>query len=42
MTCRRYVGDDQAAEFGARNGVEGELVVRVTPTRMVGEAGVAG
>ena len=41
VTCRRYVGDDQAAEFGARNGVEGELVVRVTPTRMVGQAGVA-
>ena len=41
MTCRRYVGDDQAPEFGARNGVEGELVVRVTPTRMVGQAGVA-
>ena len=41
VTCRRYVGDDRAAEFGARNGVEGELVVRVTPTRMVGQAGVA-
>jgi PPOX class probable F420-dependent enzyme len=41
MTCRRYVGDGQAAEFGARNGVAGELVVRVTPTRLVGQTGVA-
>ena len=41
-TSRRYVGDDQAAAYGARNGVAGELVVRVRPTRMVGEANVAG
>ncbi len=40
-TSRRYVGDDRAAGYGARNGVEGELVVRVTPTRLVGEARVA-
>ena len=41
-TCRRYVGDDRADEFGRRNGVPGELVVRVRPTRIVGEADVAG
>jgi PPOX class probable F420-dependent enzyme len=41
-TCRRYVGDDRAEEFGARNGVEGELVVRVTPIRMVGATNIAG
>ena len=40
-TCRRYVGDERAAEFGVRNGIEGELVVRVTPTRLVGQADVA-
>ncbi len=32
----RYVGPDQAAEFGRRNGVPGELVVRVRPARILG------
>ena len=35
-TCRRYVGDDRADEFGARNGVPGEMVVRIRPTAHVG------
>jgi len=29
----RYMGADRAAEFGRRNGVPGELVVRLRPTR---------
>ena len=41
-TSRRYVGDHRAAEYGARNGVEGERVVRITPTRLVGQWDVAG
>ncbi len=40
-TCRRYVGDDLADQYGRRNGVPGELVVRVRPTRLIGEWGVA-
>ena len=35
------MGDDRADEFGKRNGVQGELVVRVTPTRIHGFRGVA-
>lgn len=31
----RYMGADRAEEFGRRNGVPGELVVRVRPTRVV-------
>jgi PPOX class probable F420-dependent enzyme len=31
----RYMGADRAEEFGRRNGVPGELVVRVTPTKVV-------
>jgi PPOX class probable F420-dependent enzyme len=31
----RYMGADRADEFGRRNGVAGELVVRVTPTKVV-------
>ena len=31
----RYMGEDRADQFGRRNGVPGELVVRVTPTKVV-------
>ena len=31
----RYLGEDRAEEMGRRNGVPGELVVRVTPTDVV-------
>lgn len=31
----RYMGADRAEEFGRRNGVAGELVVRVTPTKVI-------
>ena len=37
----RYMGADQAEAYGTRNGVPGELLVRVTITRMVGEKDVA-
>jgi PPOX class probable F420-dependent enzyme len=35
----RYMGEDRAAEFGARNGVPGELLVRIRPTRIIAHAG---
>jgi len=38
----KYMGADRADEFGKRNGVPGELVVRVRPTKVFGEANVAG
>ena len=31
----RYMGADRAEEFGERNGVPGELVVRITPTKVI-------
>ncbi len=34
-TGGRYMGADRAEEFGRRNGVPGELVVRITPTKVV-------
>ena len=37
----RYMGADRADEYGARNGVPGELLVRVTPTRVIAEADIA-
>jgi PPOX class probable F420-dependent enzyme len=38
----RYMGADRAEEFGRRNAVLGELVVRVTPERIVSNGDVAG
>ncbi|MFJ3940913.1 PPOX class F420-dependent oxidoreductase [Streptomyces parvus] len=37
----RYVGADAAEEFGRRNGVPGELVVRVRIDKVVAMAGMA-
>ncbi|HEX8996910.1 MAG TPA: PPOX class F420-dependent oxidoreductase [Ktedonobacterales bacterium] len=37
----RYMGAEQAETFGRRNGVPGELLVRVTPTKIIAESGVA-
>jgi PPOX class probable F420-dependent enzyme len=38
----RYMGEDRAAEFGKRNAVPGELVVRITPTKVVAALDIAG
>lgn len=35
MIARRYIGADKAEEFGRRNGVAGELVVRLHPTKVL-------
>jgi PPOX class probable F420-dependent enzyme len=37
----RYVGPERAEEFGRRNGVPGELVVRLTPTKVIAAFDVA-
>jgi|SRR5664280_3812486 len=37
----RYMGEDRAEEYGTRNGVPGELVVRLRPTRIVAFAGLS-
>jgi PPOX class probable F420-dependent enzyme len=37
----RYMGAAQAALYGERNGVAGELLVRITPTRTVAQADIA-
>lgn len=38
----RYMGVDRAEEFGRRNGVPGELVVRVTPVKVIKAFDIAG
>ena len=38
----RYMGPARAAEFGQRNGVPGELVVRIRPHKVVGVFDISG
>jgi PPOX class probable F420-dependent enzyme len=38
----RYMGADQAEEFGKRNGVPGEFLVRITPTKVLATFDVTG
>lgn len=42
LIAARYMGQDRAAEFGKRNGVPGELVVRLRPTRVRAAFNVSG
>jgi PPOX class probable F420-dependent enzyme len=37
----RYMGADQADAYGQRNGVPGELLVRVTPTRIIAQKNIS-
>jgi PPOX class probable F420-dependent enzyme len=37
----RYMGAERADEFGARNAVPGELLVRTAPTRVLARADIA-
>jgi PPOX class probable F420-dependent enzyme len=37
----RYMGPERAEEFGRRNAVPGELVVRITPTKVIAGFDVA-
>jgi PPOX class probable F420-dependent enzyme len=37
----RYMGPEKADEYGRRNGVPGELIVRITPTKVVKAFNVA-
>ena len=37
----RYMGPELAEEFGRRNSVEGEWVVRVTPTKIIAQKKIA-
>jgi PPOX class probable F420-dependent enzyme len=40
-TGGRYMGADRADEYGRRNGVPGELVIRLEPTKVITAFGVA-
>ena len=36
-----YVGKDNAESYGKRNSVKGELLIRVKPTKIIGEKNIA-
>ena len=38
---RSYMRDERAEEYGSANGVPGELLVRVAPTRIVAQNRIA-
>jgi len=38
----RYVGDERAEQFGKRNAVPGELIVRLRPTKVLAVFDIAG
>ncbi|MEJ8661929.1 PPOX class F420-dependent oxidoreductase [Streptomyces sp. MS1.AVA.4] len=42
LIAARYVGEERAEAFGERNGVPGELLVRVRIDKVLAEADVAG
>lgn len=39
--AKRYMGADQGEAYGQRNGVPGELLVRVTPGKVLAKNGIA-
>jgi PPOX class probable F420-dependent enzyme len=41
VIAARYMGEDRAEEFGNRNGVPGEYLVRITPTKIIAQANVS-
>ena len=40
--AERYMGKDNAEDYGRRNSTEGEVLVRITPTRIIAEKDIAG
>ena len=38
----RYMGEDRAEEFGARNGIAGELAVRLRPSKVIAHFNMTG
>lgn len=37
----RYMGAERAADYGRRNGVPGELLVRLRPSKIIAKSGIA-
>ena len=42
IIAARYMGNDKAEEYGKRNSSEGELLIKIKPTKVIGQKGIAG
>ncbi|HJS65477.1 MAG TPA: PPOX class F420-dependent oxidoreductase [Nitrososphaeraceae archaeon] len=42
IIAARYMGNDKAAEYGRRNSSEGELLIKIKPTKVIGQKDIAG
>jgi len=42
IIAARYMGNDKAEEYGRRNSSEGELLIKIKPTKVIGQKDIAG
>ena len=42
IIAARYMGNDKAEEYGRRNSSEGELLIKIKPTKVLGQKDIAG
>ena len=42
IIAARYMGNDKAEEYGKRNSSEGELLIKIKPTKVIGQKDLAG
>jgi PPOX class probable F420-dependent enzyme len=42
IIAARYMGNDKAEEYGRRNSSEGELLIKLKPTKVIGQKDIAG
>jgi hypothetical protein len=42
IIAARYMGNDKAEEYGRRNSSEGELLIKIKPTKVIGQKDLAG
>ncbi len=42
IIAARYMGNDKAEEYGKRNSSEDELLIKIKPTKVIGQKGIAG
>jgi PPOX class probable F420-dependent enzyme len=41
IIAARYMGNDKADEYGKRNSSEGELLIKIKPTKVIGQKDIA-
>jgi PPOX class probable F420-dependent enzyme len=41
IIAARYMGNEKAEEYGKRNSSEGELLIKIKPTRIIGQKDIA-